>query len=116
MRAGPVPTPLPTQQSGGSTTRKNLALTGRQIEALVRAANQAVIDHDLKIGPAKVNRLIRRFVHHLNKSGMGLREFLADTACQRKLRLVDPELAYMLTYLDPTGELAVNRVLHQRNR
>jgi hypothetical protein len=98
---------------GGSTTART-ALTGNQIQLVIAAAHKALSASNIEIGPYKVNKIVRRFTKALVRSRLTFHEFLSDQASQRRLLLRDPELASVIAYVDPTGEKAVNHVLHQR--
>jgi len=71
-------------------------------------------DSGIDISPAKVNKLARRFEKALRKARITFHEFLADETHRRRLAAAHPELAPVISYLDPTGETAVNRVMRQR--
>ncbi len=99
-----------TPRAGGTTTRDN-ALTGSQIQLVLRAAHAALAASGIDVGPSKVTKVVRRFSHALKRSGLTFHEFLTDQANHRRLILIDPELARVIAYADPTGETAVRNVI-----
>lgn len=112
MTAPPGATPgiLP----GGTTTGRQ-ALTGSQMELMLRAAHHALAAADVVIGPSKVARIVRRFGVAVSRRGQTFHEFLTNeanlTPSQQRRVFANPDLARCIAYLDPTGETAVNNVM-----
>ncbi|WP_245906396.1 hypothetical protein [Mycolicibacterium palauense] len=102
------------QPPGGSTPFR----AGSHIELAIRAAHKALIDSGVEISPRKVNRIVRTFAARAKRSGTTFHQFLADAAnltdAQRRTIHGDADLARACAYLDPVGELAVNRVMRER--
>ena len=99
--------------SGGNTKGRH-ALTGAQLEIVLRAAHCALAASGLEITPSKVNRIVRRFSKTLARARLTFHEFLTNEANRTRIALLDPELRYVLPYFDPIGEKAVNHVMHER--
>lgn len=112
----PPTSPIPP---GGTTTGRQ-ALTGVQLEMMLRAAHTALAQCGIDITPMKVNRIVRNFAKALARTGKTFHEFLCDEAnatdAQRHLLLLNPEWAKVIAYTDPTGEKAVNNVMHSASR
>lgn len=95
-----------TSRPSGGTTKARAALTGSQIALVTTAAHKALTDCDVEIGPYKVNKIVRRFAKALVRSRMTFHEFLTDVTSQRRLKMSDPDLARVVSYIDRTGEWA----------
>ena len=69
---------------------------------------------------AKVMRLVSRYQHQVERSGWVFWDFFANamllTKDQRSRMVSDPEVARVISYLDPTGEDAVANVMRRRGR
>jgi hypothetical protein len=98
--------------TGGCLPRRN-ALTGLQLEMVISAAQRALSDEGRDITPSRVAKIVQRFTEALHGSRLGWCEFLEAKRNQRWLR-GDPVLVRVVSYLDPTGEKAVNRVMRER--
>lgn len=64
------------------------------VEQLIRRAHEAQAASEVKLSPAKISRIIRKYV--------------AAHGIESALVMVD---AYFLTYADPTGETAVRHIM-----
>lgn len=111
------PGPTETLQSpGGSTPTR----AGSHIELAIRAAHKALLDSGVEISPRKVNRIVRAFAARAKSSGTTFHEYLSNAAnlteVQRRNLAANPDYASSLAYLDPTGELACNRVMRKRGK
>ncbi|MCV7176766.1 hypothetical protein [Mycolicibacterium sphagni] len=91
--------------TGGSTST----------ETLIKHAHKLLTNCGICMSPAKVSRLVREFKHRVERNGFPFEAFLVNsvdmTNQQRLNALADPEIARVISYLDPTGELAVMKVL-----
>ena len=100
--------------SGGSTS----AEAKSQNELRVRAAHTVLLHCGVELSHSKIRRLVRRFETSVERNGWTFHEFLFNAANltedQRRGVMCHPTLARLLSYCDPTGEQAVNHVLHQR--
>lgn len=89
--------------------------TASQTEVLIRDAHRVLGAAGVEMGPRKVARLVRRFESRVARNGWTFGEFLCNavllTAEQRRRALSNPDAAKVISYSDPTGEAAVNRVL-----
>ncbi|MCG7582777.1 hypothetical protein [Mycolicibacterium sp. OfavD-34-C] len=100
----------PTEKSrpttGGSTSAENL----------IKAAHLILDIWEIRMSPSKVSRIARTYKHQVEKNGFAFIDFLANclnaSAEQRRKAVQNPDLAKVLTYNDPTGETAVNNILH----
>lgn len=102
--------------SGGTTTRTN-ALTGKQLNLVLRAAHRALSANGDTISPSRVNRIVRRFSKALARADVTFHEFLTDEANRKLVVMIDPELAPILPFWrDPVGEKATNNVMRERAR
>lgn len=91
--------------SGGTTSA----------ESLIRDAHLALNNAGVHMSPSKVSRLVRQFKHRVEANGYSFGEFLANAvvmnAEQRRCLLANPDIARVISYADPTGEVAVARVM-----
>ena len=102
-----------TRQPGGSTKGRT-ALTGTQLDLVLRAAHKAMTAADVEISPCKVNKIVRRFSKALVRSGMTFGVFLDNKANQRWMP-GDPIMLLVFDYaLDPTGNKAARNVDRER--
>lgn len=101
-----------TSQSGGSAKGRT-ALTGTQLDLVLRAAHKAMTVSGVDITPCKVNKIVRRFAKSLARSGMTFGVFLENKANQRWMP-GDPIMRLTISYIDSTGERACNRVMRER--
>lgn len=100
--------------SGGTTG----AEAHGQTERLIRAATQILDGCGYGMGPRKVHRLVRKFEARVARNGWEFFDFLANAvlmdADTRRRALLDPDVARVIAYADPTGETAVSNVLRGR--
>lgn len=96
---------LHTTTTGGSTSAADL----------VEHAHRLLGNCGIPMSPSKVSRLVRDFKHRVEKNGFSFEAFLVNsvdlTNEQRLKALANPESARVIAYADPTGELAVQRVM-----
>lgn len=69
---------------------------------------------------SKVVRIVRRFEDSHDGHGLSFFYYLAamvrlDAEQQRQM-LLNPDVARVIAYADPTGETAVNRVMREQSR
>ena len=104
-----------TLTSGGTTSAE---ATG-QTEKLLRVAHVVLDNCGLAMSASKVSRLVRNYEAQVAGNGWTFFDFLANRICldaeRRRLLLLNPEVARVISYADPTGETAVNRVLRGRS-
>jgi hypothetical protein len=85
---------------------------------LIKHAQKLLANCGIQMSPSKVTRLVRTFKHRVEANGYPFEAFLINsvqlTAEQRRQTLANPEIARVIAYADPTGELAVNRVIRRR--
>jgi hypothetical protein len=109
-----TPAVKPHNTSGGSTSAEATS----QTELRVRAAHLALVHCRVEMSASKIRRLVHRFEVSVERNGWTFHEFLFNAANltddQRRTVLCHRTLARLLCYADPTGEKAVNHVLHQR--
>lgn len=95
----------PAFATGGSTSA----------ETLIRDAHIALINAGVHMSPSKVSRLVRQYKQRVEANGYSFGEFLANavvmSADQRRRVMVDPAVARVISYADPTGESAVTNVM-----
>lgn len=100
----------------GSTTHMTGGTTSA--ETLMRHAQELLANCGIQMSPSKVSRLVRTFKHRVEGNGFPFEAFLVNsvqlTAEQRRKALANPNIARAISYADPTGETAVNNVLHRR--
>lgn len=86
-------------------------------EELIRHAHILLANCHIPLSPARVSRLVREYKHRVEAHGFRFEWFLVNTvqltAKQRAQALANPDIARVITYADPTGELAVNNVLRR---
>ena len=91
--------------AGGSTSA----------ETLVRHAHKLLADSGVAMSPSRVSRLVRDYKRRVETNGFGFEAFLVNTALltadQRRRALLNPDIARVVSYADPTGETAVNNVV-----
>lgn len=72
----------------------------------------------LDYGPNKVNRLCVEYVGQPRRNGFTFAEFITTKvhlrAEQHRAALANPDLHRRISYADPTGETAVNKVTRER--
>jgi hypothetical protein len=103
-----------TRPSGGSKS----AEANSQTEQAIRAAHVVLGGCGVEMSPSKVSRLIRQFEARVLRNGWTFFEFFANavqlSAEQRRRALCNPEVARVISYLDPTGETACRNVMRQQ--
>lgn len=104
-----------TRSSGGSLS----AEAKRQTRELAIRAAHAILDaRGMEMSPSKISRLVRRFAFRVERNGWNFFEFFSTavrlTEEQRRQALADPDVARVISYMDITGETAVNRVLREQ--
>lgn len=79
-------------------------LTGETCAVLARLG--------IRMSPSKVSRLVHRYVAHVQHTGYGFAEWMANSVALDAMnrRLVADELTRVIAYSDPTGETAVNNI------
>jgi hypothetical protein len=96
------------ETSGGATSA----------EELIRHAQKLLGNCGIEMSPSKVSRMVRTFKYRVERNGFPFEAFLVNSvelsAQQRRQALANPEIALVISYCDPTGETAVNRVLRSR--
>jgi hypothetical protein len=64
---------------------------------------------------SKIKRTVRQFKDRVERNGFPFEAFLLNsvklTAEQKRLALLNPDIARVISYADPTGECAVNNVM-----
>lgn len=96
----------------GISTARRKALTGRQLQQVMIAARAAMDDSDADVSPSKITNMIRRFERALTRTHLSFHQFLASEANRKRVYDLDPGMRVMGDYLDPTGIVAVNNVMH----
>lgn len=91
----------------------------RSAEALVRRAHKLLGDAGMTMSPSRVSRLVRQYNRRCAANGFSFEAFLANsvvelTAEQRRRVMANPDIARVVSYLDPTGEQAAANVQRQR--
>jgi hypothetical protein len=86
-------------------------------ENLIRAAHLVLDNCGMTMSPSKVSRLVRDYRRHVAPNGYPFFSFLATAVQlsdeQKRVALMNPEIARAVSYADPTGETAVNNVLRR---
>ena len=89
------------------------------VEDLKKAARAVLWDAGIDYSPNKIARLCLRYLDHVQHKGCSFLDFLSVTVQVDAERLrraaTDPSVARVLTYADPTGELAVSNVIRGRS-
>ena len=105
-----------TPTSGGTTSAE---ATG-QTERLIRIAWTVLKNTGYPMGGSKVRRLVRTFEARVAGNGWSFFDYFANSiqldAEHRRQLLNRPEVRRVISYADPTGETAVNRVMRQRGQ
>ena len=100
----------PTAQMRPTTTGGSTSA-----ETLIKHAHKLLGNCGISMSPSKVSRLVREFKHRVEGNGFSFEAFLVNsvdlTNEQRVKALANPEVARVIAYADPTGELAVQRVM-----
>lgn len=95
--------------------RKPASGGGTSTETLIKHAQTLLANTGIAMSPSKVSRLVREYRHRVERNGFPFEAFLVNsvqlTADQRSRALSNPDTARFITYMDPTGETAVNNVL-----
>lgn len=85
---------------------------GPMAESLIKAAHLVLENCNVRMSPSKVSRLVRDYQRHVAANGFPFLDFLVNavqlTAEQRRQALMNPDIARVISYADPTGEAAVN--------
>jgi hypothetical protein len=107
---------MPKTRSGGFTSAEATS----QTQQAINAAHVILANCGVGMSPSKVSRLVRQFEARVARNGWTLFEFLTNavqlSADQRRAALANPDVARVISYVDPTGETAVNNVLRQQDR
>lgn len=89
-------------------------------EDLIRAAHLIFMNCGIQMSPQKVTRLVRQFKSRVERNGYAFFDFLANSVCldaeTRRRALADPDIARVIAYADPTGEIAVAHVMRRSHR
>lgn len=103
-------TTMATQPRVGEKTTGRNALTGRQLELVIRAAHAALLDKapDEQVSISKVNRMVRRFADQLRRSRQSFYGFLSDEANRNN------PIVHFIAYPDPVGNEAARNVDRER--
>lgn len=96
---------IQSQASGGSTST----------ESLIKTAHLIFDNCDINMSPSKVTRIVREYQYRVAQNGFSFFAFLANTVqlsiAQQQTALLNPDIARVISYADPTGERAVSNVL-----
>ena len=91
--------------AGGSTSA----------EKLIQAAHLILGNCGISLSASKVSRIVRSYQRDVARNGFGFFEFLANSVhlseLQKRGALLNPDVALVISYADPTGESAVNNVM-----
>lgn len=92
--------------------------TSQTTEDLIRHA-YAILDACGRTMPrGKVSRIVRKYQHTVERNGWVFWDYFANamllTNTERQRFVTDPAIERVISYLDPTGERAVNNVMRQR--
>jgi hypothetical protein len=102
-----------TQTSGGTTS----AEAESQVERLVRIAHSVLDATGYAMGSSKVRRIVRTFEARVAGNGWSFFDYFANSiqldAARRRELLNRPDIARVICYADPTGEMAVANVLRE---
>jgi hypothetical protein len=97
-----------SSSTGGSTSA----------ETLIRAAHLVLDDCGIIMSPSKVSRLVRQYQQRVAQNGFSFFAFLANavqlSAERQRAALRNPDVVQAISYAEPVGELATNRVLRTR--
>jgi len=100
-----------TRTSGGSTC----AEAKSQTEQLVRHAHVILSACGRVMAANRVRRIVRRYLDTVERNGWVFWDYFANamllSATERAQFVADPAVARVISYLDPTGEDAVNNVM-----
>jgi hypothetical protein len=87
-------------------------------EGLIKAAHLILDNCGIAMSRSKVSRLVRDYQHRVAQNGFPFFAFLTNavqlTAEQQRSALLNPDIARVISYADPTGERAVNNVIRGR--
>ena len=100
-----------TAGPGGSTIHRP--------EDMIRAAQVILTNCGVEMRPQRVTRLVRQFKARVEGNGFAFFDFLANAvrlnAEQRRAALANPDIQRVISYADPTGEMAVANVMRGRS-
>ena len=89
-------------------------------ETLAREAYSVLAGCGIAASRSKVSRIVRDYMRHVAGNGYPFGAFLMNTlqlTAQRRAALTNhPDWARVISYVDPTGETAVNHVLRGASR
>jgi len=89
---------------------------GQGRDALINAAHLILANVGYPMSATKVQRLVSTFERR-QCHGFTFFEFIANSvalsADQRRAALLNPDIAQVIAYADPTGESAVNNVMRR---
>lgn len=87
----------------------------RDTDELIVDAHTVLEACGLHMSAAKVIRLVRAYRSRVERNGWAFFEFLATavqlSAQRRAQALLDPDIARVIGYADPTGETAVRHIM-----
>lgn len=88
---------------------------GQTRDALINTAHLILTNVGYAMSPTKVQRLVSTFERRVQGNGFSFFEFIANSvalsADQRRAALLNPDIARVIAYADPTGETAVNNAM-----
>jgi hypothetical protein len=88
---------------------------GQTRDALINTAHLILANVGYAMSPTKVQRLVSTFERRVHGNGFSFFEFVANSvalsADQRRAELLNPDIARVIAYADPTGETAVNNAM-----
>lgn len=92
--------------------------SGKERDRLILATQTILANCGVDMGARKVNRLVQTFQARVERNGFAFFDFLAtsvqlDSAARRRA-LANPDVQRVISYADPTGEMAVGHVLKER--
>jgi hypothetical protein len=91
-----------------------------QIERYIRVAVATLDATGFPMGVRRMHTLVHRYVEQVAHNGWTFFEFFTNAcrfdADQRRRALLNPDVARAISYADPTGETAVNRVMREQGQ
>lgn len=104
-----------TTTTGGSTSAE---ATSQTTEQLVGHAHVILDACGRTMSPSRVRRVVREYQRSVERNGWVFWDYFANamllTNSERRRLVINPDIERVISYLDPTGERAVNNVMRQR--
>ena len=104
---------------GATAVPAGSCAAAKERDRLIVATQTILANCGVEMGARKVNRIVQTFSERVERNGFAFFDFLANAvrldAEQRRAALANPDVQRVISYADPTGEMAVANVMRGRS-